>query len=414
MNSYKNLDTIKTITNIKNSIPAKVLSSHSDIDNLLIQADWIIKNDDLSGEERNNKLKEIQNKILELLKNPLKLKKLADELKEEWGNIYQEFKTSIIKIAPELQEKFDEYESWSVDTKAKLKLWTDNLKWVDLSKNVLTKTEDWFTTEAWNDTRKISIQWNDYKFDATLQNEDELEELDYLEWDLKSQLKPLNALIVSALNIIGYIDDAILKNIDIKEIKDTIKSEFPELYSELHLENIDSLAQLKQAFVSFLKEKEEEKEEKIKEFKKKINLLIQKNKKAASEKDEKVKAILSFLNKIWFDLLPQSATDWLIAQINAKSQAYWLDKPIDLINWELWFNSFWEKPEVKFTTLFSKILWLKWEDELDYYKIQRNFYGLKLEKNKPWIDWLRVYIDTEFKVNWVFKEDKLLKNLNAK
>jgi ATP phosphoribosyltransferase len=89
-----------------------------------------------------------------------------------------------------------------------------------------------------------------------------------------------------------------LKNIDIKEIKDTIKSEFPELYSELHLENIDSLAQLKQAFVSFLKEKEEEKEEKIKEFKKKINLLIQKNKKAASEKDEKVKAILSFLNKI--------------------------------------------------------------------------------------------------------------------
>jgi hypothetical protein len=39
VNSYKNLDTIKTITNIKNSIPAKVLSSHSDIDNLLIQAD---------------------------------------------------------------------------------------------------------------------------------------------------------------------------------------------------------------------------------------------------------------------------------------------------------------------------------------------------------------------------------------
>lgn len=339
------------------------------------------------------------------------------ELREKDPKKYKDFVNTLREIDPSLEKAISNFELKYVESLSKLKLWTDNLSWVDLSKSKLVKnTDDWFSIEAGQSDRSLSLTWSNYKLDSKLNNSEITGEFEDINKKTLEELKPLNEIIYSIQKIIDYLDKAILNKTDIKEVKEAIKNSNLNLYNELNLENINSLDQIKQILTWYLKKKEDEKDEKIKVTKKKINELISKNIKEAREKDKKKKEVLTFLHEIWFDLLPQTETDYVINQINSRPDRMWLfDSDIDLKNGELWNRSLWwwisVDSKVKFTDLLSNMVWLTWDDKLDYYKTQRWFFWSKVESYWIWADWFKKYINStlweDSKITW----QELLNNL---
>jgi fructosamine-3-kinase len=74
---------------------------------------------------------------------------------------------------------------------AKLKLWTDNLDGVNLDNDILVKTQWNITTEAWKDTRNLSLVWSGHKLKSKLDPSHE-RKLQEVSKEANKILKPIN------------------------------------------------------------------------------------------------------------------------------------------------------------------------------------------------------------------------------
>ena len=262
--------------------------------------------------------------VIETLKtNPLVFNEVATELKAKSPEKYREFINTLIQIDPSFREIEIRYWLDSVWGIAKLKLWTDNLNWVDLSKNVLRQEKDGAVIEAGKNSRNLSLVGSDYKLDSKLQNNSQKNAIQEVETNLKNDLKPINETLNTISSVIDYLDKAILNNIELKDIKENIKNTNIGLYTELNIENLNSPSDIKNAFVWLQTQKQKEKDDKIKEAKQKISLFIKQNTDIAKEQDEKKKDILKFLTSIGFDKIPQSITSQLIKELQSNVFTLW-------------------------------------------------------------------------------------------
>ena len=80
---------------------------------------------------------------------------------------------------------------WSL---AKIKLWTDNLKWVNLENNILIKTDWNLIIKVWENTRNLSLAWSEYSLTSAINPKYE-QKIDEINNQAIQTLKPLNQKI---------------------------------------------------------------------------------------------------------------------------------------------------------------------------------------------------------------------------
>lgn len=306
------------------------------VKNILKNIDWENSKDYSQISEALNNWEKFE-KIVPMLKNnPVALRWLALDLQKQNPKQFEVFRDTLISIDSDFIQIFDKIQFETIDNTAKLKLWTDNLNWVDLSKNVLRQEKDGAVIEAGKNSRNLSLVGSDYKLDSKLQNNNQKNAIQEVETNLKNDLKPINETLNTISSVIDYLDKAILNNVELKDIKENIKNTNIGLYTELNIENLNSSSDIKNAFVWLQTQKQKEKDDKIKEAKQKISLFIKQNADIAKEQDEKKKEVLRFLTSIGFDRIPQSITEQLIMELQSNVFNLWelnLNlKTIDLAN----------------------------------------------------------------------------------
>jgi len=139
---------------------------------------------------------------------------------------------------------------------------------------------------------------------------------------LENTLNPINEKLNSLSSILDYLEMAISKNIDLKDIKETIKKTDINLYNEYNIENLNSPNDIKNIITQSIKKLEDDKKTAIEKAKNLKRELILKNTKEASEKDETIKQLLKFLTSIGFDRIPQNKLENIIKFINFNPQIY--------------------------------------------------------------------------------------------
>jgi hypothetical protein len=92
----------------------------------------------------------------------------------------------------------------------------------------------------------MSLQSTEFKLNSKLQNQEQKVRFSQIESELKKEIQPLNEKLNSISKILDYLENAILNNLDLSEVKQEIKSKNEDLYSELNIENSTSLEAIKQ------------------------------------------------------------------------------------------------------------------------------------------------------------------------
>ena len=114
---------------------------------------------------------------------------------------------------------------------------------------------------------------------------------------------------------------------------------------------------------------ESSKKDKIKEKNQKIGNILVENARKAEELDKNKRKVLKFLKEIWFDLVPQEATDSAINMINSSEhfrKMLGLTWEINITEWKLW--AYKEEKRLTlddqrtFIKLFNKML--TWREDL--------------------------------------------------
>ncbi len=280
-----------------------------------------------------------------LQKNPEILASVSAELKigsEE----YNKLKNSLLNLSknPEiksnLKSQFDLIESvWHFQAKEFARLWIEKNKW-------LKKVWDSFVIDNWDlvinlssNSRTINLSWSNYKLSSPLNNKLELQKIEENNKKLIDILTPINKELYLLNSIENFLQNNL--NADFSEIKNFLKQNFPDFYTENNIENLNSIWEIKNKIQEKKKELNKKKKEEIEKSRKFLSEIILANAEKAEEKDEKQKEILEFFAEISFDLIPKKITDKVIEYINITpwlKAKYGLDSKIDIANWNLWIN----------------------------------------------------------------------------
>lgn len=320
--------------------------------------------------------------------NPEKTKEIIDRLKSDQSvfdaiikdipkESYSDFKTAIIWLdnnSLEIIRMFDKAELDMIPDLWASILWTTNLEWVIYSWNEVIKTDNWFNVFWWKIDWKYyraqSVEWSDYRLKSSV-DEGFVDKI----WDIKrealKEISSLNKPLKEILTFLNYIDTAISENLDIAEVKESIKLSNPELYNNLWLDSVWDLDSMRYLLTDKKSIIEEQKQTIIDEANEQTQKLLDENAQKLKEKDEKTRDTLRFLSSIWFDEIPQSVTDMIIETLNSSStlaNSLWFTTKINLEEGLLWTDtnmdnkkdSLWEK--VKFAK-FVNIL-ISWSEDI--------------------------------------------------
>jgi len=341
------------ISKIKSVFPRNILDKHPNITNKLDSLDKI---------DNPIQKNEILEDIIAILKNPWTLESITKDLGWVDTPEYKEFRNTLISIDPTLRETFDRVELNQIWNLAKIKLWTDDLSGVDLDSDTLSKTEDWITTSYSNENgRNLSTTWSNYKIPSEINPKYE-KDITELNTKTNEELKPLNDNLNLVSQVLKYLKNAQKSWIDFSKVKNTIKIQNPNFYTNKWLDNITSFDEMIIILNAKKFELEEEKEEAIETAREKIDELLKQNTLEAKKQDKKKKKVLEFIHSIWFDRISQSKTNLLLDYININLWKFALQEKIDLQNASLGFDKdFWNddiNPLEKrsFINLFNKML----------------------------------------------------------
>ncbi|MDP2090687.1 MAG: hypothetical protein Q8K30_03740 [Candidatus Gracilibacteria bacterium] len=305
----------KGLEGLKKSLPSEILLKHSNLKDLL---------DKSSESKAYNEKEDILNQIINILKNQDTLNSVANDLKEydkqNGTNNYKSFRDSLISIDKSFIPRLDQIETGFHSSTDLLKLGTKTEKGLEKDGNILKQNnDDGLNIIFGDDGRKVGLSDSEYKINSDLGNESVIKDIQNKKQDFSKFMKGLNEELNSLSSIIEYIDNAIYNNIDIDEVKNNIKSSNNDLFNELNIDNIGSLEEIKNAFAGLYKKKEEEKDIYIKQAKRVVDDIIEKNASIAKQKDLGKIKTLKFLNNLGFDSIPQDITDQIINIINSSS-----------------------------------------------------------------------------------------------
>ncbi len=325
----------------------------------------------LTWKDSVNLLKLLRDKDFEwvkkALKNPNTFESIVSELEQKDPAKYEQFKQTLISIDPSFRESFDNFGSKKWETSKILYLGTPKVSLDWKSWETVDGKYNINLDDKWD--RYLSSKDSSYKLKSNLDNKQNIEANQKIDTDLENTLKPINEKLNTLSSILSYLETAILKNIDLKDIKETIKKTDINLYNQYNIENLNSPSDIKNIISQSIKKLEDDKKTYIEKAKNLKRELILKNTKNANEKDKNIKDLLKFLESIWFTQISQDKLQNIINFINISPQKYWLQEKIDLENWVLWFNKdFWDKninvsEKQSFIKLFNLILWENIIDE---------------------------------------------------
>jgi len=341
----------------------KIISLHEKI-NL---AESTAKNrDHLDTDGKELLQEEIQNKLTEIeeyLKSPWNLESIAKDLGWPKSEKYIVFKEQMLAIDwLNLQSTFDRVEIGFADQLAMSKLWTTNLDWVDTSKDILVKKQWDFTIEAWKKSRKLSLEWSNYKLPSTLDSKYE-DQIEGLHQQSNKELAPFNTELNTLSLVLNIIKSLETNSVRFDEAKNHIKQKHPETYNQLGLSWKTSYWELNNTIQAHISQIERSKKKTNDKIKQKLKSISAQSKKEAQEKDRAVEEILKFLNSIWVDEIDQEKLTQIFAMVNINPASYGLQQAIDLENGSLGFDlDFWNKAisyleKKAFIGFINKMLW---------------------------------------------------------
>lgn len=333
---------------IKSVFTPKILEKNPDIAEKFNSLDW------KSSEEKN----EILQSILQILKQPWKLKSIIDEMwwADKNNPEYLEFKNALLWVDTSFETYFKDLESinsWASINTAEIVKWIEKESWWTLEIDLNSKTP----------ISKMSLIWSQYSFDEEIdkkalsevmwKGEQELMEVQNSEAVLKGLYKPFDGLLMSArdnwwkpnlkekLNesVVGF-SKGLFDELDDMYKKMNIKSDIQIKESDISsFANINSADELRLKITNV-----KDKLEKIKAHIQEVQALVL-NKYQTEVKDllsrnaeakERQLEVLNFMRSSGFDLIPKEISDKLIREIQGETlHIPWLDmnaKNIDLKN----------------------------------------------------------------------------------
>ena len=290
---------------------------------------------------------ENRKEIIRDLKQALSPEVLTKMVQEVWINSveYKQLKNSLISIEwwewGYFRSQFEAIEQvWAYKAKEFVSLWVD--------RNPVIKNADWSlkfeNTEKVikvdeNGKRKVSLPWSSYALEADIDDEWSKKLIDEENKKLESELLPINNELSALDTIKKILDNPDNKDAELKDLINYIKENFKDKIDTRKIENIFTKEDLKRYIENREKFLESSKKDKIKEKNQKIGNILVENARKAEELDKNKRKVLKFLKEIWFDLVPQEATDSAINMINSSEhfrKMLGLTWEINITEWKLW------------------------------------------------------------------------------
>lgn len=343
------------LSKIKSVFTPKILEKNPDIAEKFSSLDW------KTSEEKN----EILQGILQILKQPWKLKSIIDEMwwADKNNPEYLEFKNALLWVDTSFESYFKDLEninSWASINTAEIVKWIEKESWWTLEIDLNSKTP----------MSKMSLIWSQYSFDEEIdkkalsevmwKGEKELMEVQNSFAVLKGLYKPFDGLLMSARDnwwkpnmkekinesVAGFskgLFDELSDMYKKMNIKDDIQIKESDISSFANINSADEL-RLK---ITNVKDKLEKIKAHIQEvqtivlnkYKTEVKDLLSRN----AEAKERQLEVLNFMRSSGFDLIPKEISDKLIREIQGETlHIPWLDmnaKNIDLKNGNFWESS---------------------------------------------------------------------------
>lgn len=351
LETEKSIETQKNeqkLSKIKSVFTPKILEKNPDIAEKFSSLDW------KTSEEKND----ILQGILQILKQPWKLKSIIDEMwwADKNNPEYLEFKNALLWVDTSFETYFKDLEninSWASINTAEIVKWIEKESWWTLEIDLNSKTP----------MSKMSLIWSQYSFDEEIdkkalsevmwKGEKELMEVQNSFAVLKGLYKPFDGLLMSARDnwwkpnmkekinesVAGFskglfdeLDDMYKK----MNIKDDIQIKESDITSFANINSVDEL-RLK---ITNVKDKLEKIKAHIQEvqtlvlnkYQTEVKDLLSRN----AEAKERQLEVLNFMRSSGFDLIPKEISDKLVREMQGETlHIPWLDmnaKNIDLKN----------------------------------------------------------------------------------
>lgn len=316
----------------KDSVTIDILTRIRNLQTLLGKEWWEIEFDT-----------EVSSILNDLKKSPETLQAVAIDLQAQSPKAYETFRTSLISLDSDFITLLP-----TQDAKAKLTLWNDNLREVTITNGKISQnSSDGYTTTANLDgtERTLSRMGSNYKMKSTLSNDEVVQkEADNIASEANKELEPINSILENLHAIKKYLESVNLPNADISEIKENIKTYSPEIYSQLWIDNINSVNDIHiriDEYIAKISIQRDEIEEKAKNS---LNELVQNHKMQLEQEEIIYKQYLTLYNQAWIDIFSNQEIAKMFQNANKNPWKYWLQKPIDLDNCSIWFDiDFWDR-----------------------------------------------------------------------
>lgn len=262
---------------------------------------------------------------------------------------------SLISFNPNFKARIDNYDwrkklPWAMPSLLQPKWSTEDrndgsidVRTFNSSDGSITKID----TSTFPPKRTVSLEGSDYTMETETPMTKDIQEASTKYEVAHNKLSPRINSLSNLIDEIPWLDST-----DVKSVKDyllsmlsySFKSNNPDIVQTI--ESADSMSDLKGNKLMVLKGLKDKAEKELKdaedEYKQTLNDQVDSYREMMSEKDDKTKKILKTLQDTGFDILPQSVTDQLIAEMESGQLMPQFERSFDVKNIDLANGDFWE------------------------------------------------------------------------
>ena len=313
--------------------------------------------------------------VLAELKQALSPKVLASIAKEVWVNTpeYKEFKNTLISLewwsGSYFKSQFEAIEKVGAEyAKDFWKLWVDRAGGkTDLDWNLKFDSGNSVIKVDKEGKRSLSLKGSDYELKSDVADQEITKKIDESTNKLQEKLEPINKELWSIEELQKFMEKN--KNLPIEEIQKFIFLNFKEKIDISDLQFLRTKEELSLRLEKRGKELQKEKNRLVFSTNEFIKNLLQQNAIDTEKKDFERKKVLDFLNKIWFDLIPQKVSENIFKMINESSSykmKLWLSDDINIAEWKFWIQKQSDGLQFKDKKAFIKLVnkMLTWTEDL--------------------------------------------------
>ena len=313
--------------------------------------------------------------VLAELKQALSPKVLASIAKEVWVNTpeYKEFKNTLISLewwsGSYFKSQFEAIERVGAEyAKDFWKLWVDKAgARTDLDWNLKFDSGNSVIKVDKEGKRSLSLKGSDYELKSDVADQEIIKKIDESTNKLQEKLEPINKELWSIEELQKFMEKN--KDLPIEEIQKFIFLNFKEKIDISDLQFLRTKEELSLRLEKRGKELQKEKNRLVFSTNEFIKNLLQQNAIDTEKKDFERKKVLDFLNKIWFDLIPQKVSENIFKMINESSSykmKLWLSDDINIAEWKFWIQKQSDGLQFKDKKAFIKLVnkMLTWTEDL--------------------------------------------------